>query len=56
MNPEQLGKTTIIPEMGRTLHQYTTDDVRRELQFVTQAQSDKGQFIKGIKIRKEDIS
>ena len=54
--PEGLvGKTTIIPGTGRTLKQYTIADVYKETQFIADIQSDKSAFIRGIKIRREDI-
>lgn len=56
MPPKLLGETTIIPGMGRTLRRYTINDVKTELNYISSLQSDKSQFIKGIKIRKEDIS
>ena len=55
MPPKLLGQSTVIPGMGRTLKQYTTDDVKRELKYITSLQSDKSVFIKNVKIRKEDI-
>ena len=55
MNPKDLGVSTIIPGQGRTLKRYTISDVKKELQYFTELQSDKSAFIKGIKIRKEDI-
>lgn len=55
MKPELLGTSTVIPGYGRTLRQYTITDVKRELSCVTGLNSDKSQFIKGIKVRKEDI-
>ena len=54
MPPEQLAISTILPGQ-RTLKQYTTTDVKRELEFIRNIQSDKIQFIKGIKIRREDV-
>ena len=55
MEPEMLGLSTVIPGMGRTLKQYTIEDCKKELQYITELQSDKSVFTKGIKIRKEDI-
>jgi hypothetical protein len=55
MPPKMLGESTVIPGNGRTLKQYTIDDVKAELKYMTELQSDKGAFIKGIKIKKEDI-
>ena len=54
LKPEHLAQTTILPG-GRTLHQYTTDNILRELKFIANIQSDKSEFIKGIKVRREDI-
>ena len=54
MPPEQLAISTVLPGQ-RTLKQYTTDDVKRELEFIRNIQSDKSLFIKGVKIRREDI-
>lgn len=47
--------STIIPGQGRTLKQYTIQDAKKELKTITELQNDKSAFIKGIKIRKEDI-
>ena len=55
MKPELLGESTIIPGYGRTLKQFTVLDIHKELDRITILQSDKGQFIKGLKIRKEDV-
>ena len=55
MPPKLLGESTIIPGMGRTLKQYTTDDVKKELKYIASLQSDKSTFIQGIKIKREDI-
>lgn len=55
MPPRMLGESTVLPGSGRTLKQYTIDDVKEELRYMTELQSDKGAFIKGIKIKKEDI-
>ena len=54
MSGEDLAISTVLPGQ-RTLKQYTTADIKRELEFVRNIQSDKSQFIKGIKIRREDI-
>ena len=50
-----LGISTVIPGMGRTLKQYTIEDCKKELKYITELQSDKAIFSRGIKIRKEDI-
>ena len=50
-----LGESTVLPGMGRTLKQFTIEDVQKELKFITELQSDKSVFTKGIKIKKEDI-
>lgn len=55
MPPKMLGESTVIPGMGRTLKQYTTDDVKRELKYIASLQSDKSVFIQGIKVKREDI-
>ena len=55
MPPKLLGESTILPGFGRTLKQYTTDDVKRELKYITSLQSDKSVFVQGIKVRREDI-
>lgn len=55
MDEEDLGKSTIIPGLGRSLKQYTIKDIKEELSFMTDLQSDKTAFIKNITIRKEDI-
>lgn len=54
LTPKQLGETTVLPG-GRTLKQYTIEDCKKELQYITELQSDKSVFTRGIKIRKEDI-
>jgi hypothetical protein len=55
MDPKLLGESTILPGFGRILKQYTIEDVKKELKYITSLQSDKGVFIQGIKIRREDI-
>ena len=55
MPPEDLAVSTVLPGQGRSLKQYTIDDVKKELKYFTELQSDKSVFIKGIEIRKEDI-
>jgi len=55
MDPKMLGKSTIIPGLGRTLKQYTIEDCKAELKYITELQSDKSVFFRGIKVRKEDI-
>ena len=55
MDPRLLGESTILPGFGRILKQYTIEDVKKELKYITSLQSDKGVFIQGIKIRREDI-
>mgnify|MGYP000059765582 CR=1 FL=1 len=55
MKGSDLGVSTVLPNMGRTLKQYTITDTKKELRYFTELQSDKSLFIKGIKIRKEDI-
>lgn len=55
MPPQQLGMSTVIPNMGRTLKRYTIDDCKKELKYLTELQSDKTVFTKGIKVKKEDI-
>lgn len=55
MPPKMLGESTVIPSSNRTLKQYTIDDCKKELKYITELQSDKSAFVKGIKIRKEDI-
>ena len=55
MPPKMLGESTVLPGMGRSLQQYTVEDIKAELKFITSLQSDKSVFAKGIKIRKEDI-
>ena len=54
MTDVDLAISTVLPGQ-RTLKQYTTDDVKRELEFIRNIQSDKSVFIKGVKIRREDI-
>jgi len=55
MPPKLLGESTILPGIGRTLKQYNIEDVKKELKYITSLQSDKGAFIQGIKVRREDI-
>lgn len=55
MPPKMLGESTVIPNMGRTLKQYTIQDVKKELKLITEMQSDKSAFTKGIVVKKEDI-
>jgi len=56
MAPKLLGESTIIPGMGRTLRQYTIEDVKKEIKYVRDMQSDKALFIKDVGvIRREDI-
>ena len=55
MPPDMLGQSTIIPGMGRTLKQYTIEDCKKELKYITELQNDKSVFTRGIKVRKEDI-
>lgn len=55
MKPELLAESTVLPGSGRTLKQYTIDDCKKELKYISELQSDKSIFIKGIKVRKEDI-
>ena len=55
MEPKMLGISTVIPGTGRTLKQYTINDIKKELKLITELQNDKSAFIKGIKIKKEDI-
>lgn len=55
MKPKDLGISTVLPGMGRTLKQYRTDDVKRELKYITELQSDKSVFVQGIRVKKEDI-
>ena len=54
MPPKMLGESTVLPG-GRTLKQYTIEDCKKELKYITELQSDKAIFSRGIKIRKEDI-
>lgn len=55
MPPKMLGESTVLPGSGRTLKQYTIEDCKKELKYITELQSDKTVFTRGIKIRKEDI-
>ena len=55
MNPKMLGISTVIPGKGRTLKQYTIDNAKEELKVLTELQSNKSAFIKGINIKREDI-
>ena len=55
MPEKDLATSTVLPNQGRILKQYTIDDVQKELKYFTELQSDKSAFIKGIEIRKEDI-
>ena len=55
MPPKMLGISTVLPGNGRTLKQYTIEDCKKELKYITELQSDKSVFIRGIKVRKEDI-
>jgi DNA gyrase/topoisomerase IV subunit B len=55
MKPELLAQSTVLPGSGRTLKQYTIEDCKKELKYITELQSDKAIFTRGIKIRKEDI-
>ena len=55
MPPKMLGISTVIPGSGRILKQYTITDVKKELKILTEMQDDKSAFIKGIKIKREDI-
>jgi hypothetical protein len=56
MPPKQLGISTILPGEGRVLKQYTIDDVKKQLNYIKDIQSDKSAFLKNVgKIRKEDI-
>ena len=55
MPGEDLAASTVLPNQGRILKQYTIDDIKKELKYFTELQSDKSAFIKGIEIRKEDI-
>lgn len=55
MPKKLLGESTVLPGMGRTLKQYTVEDCKKELKYITELQSDKAIFSRGIKIRKEDI-
>ena len=55
MPGEELAASSVLPNQGRILKQYTIDDIKKELKYFTELQSDKSAFIKGIEIRKEDI-
>ena len=55
MPEKDLATSTVLPNQGRILKQYTIDDVQKELKYFTELQSDKSAFIKRIEIRKEDI-
>lgn len=55
MPEDDLATSTVLPNQGRILKQYTIEDVKQELKYFTELQSDKSAFIKGIEIRKEDI-
>ena len=56
MKPALLGQSTVIPGMGRTLKQYTIDDVMKQTNWVKEMQNDKSAFLKNVNIiRKEDI-
>ena len=55
LTPKQLGETTVLPGMGRTLKQYTIEDCKKELKYITELQNDKSVFTRDIKVRKEDI-
>lgn len=56
MPPKQLGISTVLPGMGRILKQYTIDDVKKQLNYIRDIQSDKSAFLKNVSgIRKEDI-
>ncbi len=55
MPQKLLGESTILPGFGRTLKQYTIEDVKKELKYITSLQSDKSVFVQGIKVRREDI-
>ena len=45
----------MLPNQGRILRQYTIEDVKKELKYFTELQSDKSAFVQGIKVKKEDI-
>ena len=55
MPEKDLATSTVLPNQGRILKQYTIDDVQKELKYFTELQSDKSAFIKGIEIRKEAL-
>ena len=55
MKPSLLGISTVLPNQGRILRQYTIEDVKKELKYFTELQSDKSAFVQGIKVKKEDI-
>ena len=55
MEPKLLGLSTVIPSNNRILKQYTIEDCKKELRYITELQSDKAAFSRDIKIRKEDI-
>jgi len=55
MPPERLGESTVIQGYGRTLKQYKSEDVLKEIKRLTSLQSDKGQFIKDLKVRRQDV-
>ena len=55
MPEDDLATSTVLPNQGRILKQYTIEDVKQELKYFTELQSDKSAFIKGIEIRNEDI-
>ena len=54
MPPEDLGRSTVIPG-NRILRQITIEDAKKELKVLTELQNDKAAFIKGIKVKREDI-
>ena len=56
MPPKLLGQSTVIPGYGRTLRQYTIDNVKKELEYVRMMQDDKAAFLKDVgTIKREDI-
>ena len=55
MPPKLLGSSTVIPGQGRVLKQYTIEDAKKELELITEMQSDKSVFLNNIKVKKEDI-
>ena len=56
MPPKLLGISTVIPGYGRTLRQYTIDNVKKEVEYVRMMQDDKAAFLKDIgTIKREDI-